>query len=178
MRVVVYHSECADGIMCAYLMNKAYNGPDAPLYDNQLALLFPGRYSRDAKEEIFKFFQSLSKQCAAAGIYYPDVPETKENCEAGYYSFDDALLKLESVDLLLTGFSFSRATVELLLEKCHSVTLLDHHKSAIEDLQPLVGHPKFHMEMPTVNECGAMIVDRYIRAESFRRVQRPLQRSW
>ena len=168
MRVVVYHSECADGIMCAYLMNKAYNGPDAPLYDNQATLMLRGQYSCDWKEELVKFFRSLSKQCADAGIYLPNAPETKENCEAGYYSLDDALLKLESVDILLTDFSFSRATVTLLLENCRSVTLLDHHKSAIEDLQPLVGHPKFRMEMSTVNECGAVIVDRYIRAESSR----------
>ena len=164
MRVVVYHSECADGIMCAYLMNKAYNFQDAPLYDAQSTLMFPGQYSRDAKEEIFKFFQSLSKQCKDTGAYFPHVPATKGECEPGYYHFDGALLKLASVDLILADFSFSRATVELLLENCHSVTLLDHHKSAIEDLQPLVGHPNFHMEMSTIRECGAMIVDRYIRA--------------
>ena len=168
MRVVVYHSECADGIMCAYLMGKAYNHPDAPLYDNQSTLMFPGQYSLDAKEEIFKFFRSLFKQCTDAGIYCPDAPATKAKCESGYSTFDDMLTTLASVDLLLTDFSFSRATVELLLENCHSVTLLDHHKSAIEDLQPLAEHPKFRMEMSTISECGAMIVDRYIRAESFR----------
>jgi len=43
-------------------------------------------------------------------------------------------------DVYLVDFSYKRQVVELMLAEANSVTLIDHHKTAIEDLQPLFEH--------------------------------------
>jgi uncharacterized protein len=40
-------------------------------------------------------------------------------------------------DVYLVDFSYKRAAVEAMLQTANTVTLIDHHKTAIEDLQPL-----------------------------------------
>lgn len=40
-------------------------------------------------------------------------------------------------DVYLVDFSYKRAVVERMLTQANSVTLIDHHKTAIEDLRPL-----------------------------------------
>lgn len=40
-------------------------------------------------------------------------------------------------DVYLVDFSYKRAVVERMLQQASSVTLIDHHKTAIEDLRPL-----------------------------------------
>lgn len=46
-------------------------------------------------------------------------------------------------EVYLVDFSYKRPVMEQMLKDATSITVLDHHKSAIEDLQPLLGHPKF-----------------------------------
>lgn len=45
---------------------------------------------------------------------------------------------VEGRDVYLVDFSYKRAVVEEMLEKATRVVLIDHHKTAIEDLQPLI----------------------------------------
>jgi uncharacterized protein len=40
-------------------------------------------------------------------------------------------------DVYLVDFSYKRPVIEAMLSKARSVTLIDHHKTAIEDLRPL-----------------------------------------
>lgn len=40
-------------------------------------------------------------------------------------------------DVFLVDFSYKRPVVERMLQQANSVTLIDHHKTAIEDLRPL-----------------------------------------
>lgn len=47
-------------------------------------------------------------------------------------------------DVYLVDFSYKRPVVEQMLESANSITLIDHHKTAIEDLQPLRVHPKLY----------------------------------
>lgn len=60
----------------------------------------------------------------------------------------------------LVDFSYKRAVVEEILKIAASVTLLDHHKSAIDDLVPLIEHG---LQMRcTVEKSGAMIAWEYL----------------
>lgn len=45
-------------------------------------------------------------------------------------------------DVILVDFSYKRAIVLDMLEKCNSLIIIDHHKSAIQDLNG-IEHPKF-----------------------------------
>lgn len=63
-------------------------------------------------------------------------------------------------EVYLVDFSYKRAVIELMLDDCVSLTILDHHKSAIEDLSPLNGHPKLALEFD-MNRSGAMIAWEY-----------------
>lgn len=54
-----------------------------------------------------------------AGVYQQDPPDVTER------------------DVYLVDFSYKRAVVEEMLKAANSVCLIDHHKTAIEDLQPI-----------------------------------------
>jgi oligoribonuclease NrnB/cAMP/cGMP phosphodiesterase (DHH superfamily) len=56
-------------------------------------------------------------------------------------------------DVYLVDFSYSRATVADMVSKAKSVTLIDHHKSALEDLAGLDGLIQF----TDLNRSGAML---------------------
>jgi oligoribonuclease NrnB/cAMP/cGMP phosphodiesterase (DHH superfamily) len=54
-----------------------------------------------------------------AGVYQQDPPDVRER------------------DVFLVDFSYKRAVVARMLAEANSVCLIDHHKTAIEDLKPL-----------------------------------------
>lgn len=53
--------------------------------------------------------------------------------------------------VFLVDFSYKRAVVEQMLAVATSVTLIDHHKTAIEDLQPLFRQDSWTGEPPVLN---------------------------
>jgi len=55
-----------------------------------------------------------------AGVYQQDPPDVRGR------------------DVVLVDFSYKRPVVESMLQSARSVTLIDHHKSAIDDLRPLL----------------------------------------
>jgi len=59
-------------------------------------------------------------------------------------------------DVYLVDFSYKRAVVEAMLRLANSVTLIDHHKTAIEDLQPL---------FPQHVAAGALALNAYVDLE-------------
>jgi oligoribonuclease NrnB/cAMP/cGMP phosphodiesterase (DHH superfamily) len=63
-------------------------------------------------------------------------------------------------DVYLVDFSYKKDVVLDLLSKAKFVTLIDHHKSAIEDLQD-IDHPKFHMYVD-LNMSGATLAWKYL----------------
>lgn len=71
-------------------------------------------------------------------------------------------------DVCLVDFSYKRAVVERMLEQANSVTLIDHHKTAIEDLQPLfmqdswTGEPKQLAHFTDLNRSGATLAWDYL----------------
>lgn len=71
-------------------------------------------------------------------------------------------------DVFLVDFSYKRAVVEQMLAVANSVTLVDHHKTAIEDLRPLfmqdswVGEPKQLGFFVDLNRSGATLAWDYL----------------
>lgn len=71
-------------------------------------------------------------------------------------------------DVFLVDFSYKRAVVERMLQQASSVTLIDHHKTAIEDLQPLfmqdswTGEPKQLAHFTDLNKSGATLAWDYL----------------
>jgi len=65
-------------------------------------------------------------------------------------------------DVYLVDFSFKRAVMEDILKVANKVTLLDHHKSALEDLKGLQDqYTNFWMQHSRVENSGAMITWKY-----------------
>lgn len=60
---------------------------------------------------------------------------TNADYHAGVYQQDPP--DVTGRDVYLVDFSYKRAVVEQMLAKANSVTLIDHHKTAIDDLRPL-----------------------------------------
>lgn len=71
-------------------------------------------------------------------------------------------------DVYLVDFSYKRAIVEGMLLQANSVTLIDHHKTAIEDLQPLfkqdswTGEPKQLAHFTDLERSGATLAWDYL----------------
>jgi oligoribonuclease NrnB/cAMP/cGMP phosphodiesterase (DHH superfamily) len=60
----------------------------------------------------------------------------------------------------LVDFSYPRSVVEQMLQTAHCVCLIDHHKSAIEDLQPLFSQGLLHFT--DLNRSGATLAWDYL----------------
>lgn len=71
-------------------------------------------------------------------------------------------------DVYLVDFSYKREVVERMLAEANTVTLIDHHKTAIDDLQPLfmqdswVGEPKQLAHFTDLNRSGATLAWDYL----------------
>jgi oligoribonuclease NrnB/cAMP/cGMP phosphodiesterase (DHH superfamily) len=71
-------------------------------------------------------------------------------------------------DVYLVDFSYKRAVVEQMLTEAQSVTLIDHHKTAIEDLAPLfmqdsyTGEPKQLAHFTDLERSGATLAWDYL----------------
>lgn len=59
-------------------------------------------------------------------------------------------------EVYMVDFSYKRPVMERILDECLSLTVLDHHKSAIEDLDPLLSHAKFSADFD-IERSGARI---------------------
>ena len=68
------------------------------------------------------FWRKYKDQAIYVKGSYGDVPPDVTDCE-----------------VFLVDFSYKRPVVEAMVAKAHSVTLIDHHKSALEDLKGLFG---------------------------------------
>lgn len=59
-------------------------------------------------------------------------------------------------DVIFVDFSYKLPVMEEILKYCNSLTVIDHHKSAMLDLQPLVGSVKTEIKFD-MNHSGAML---------------------
>lgn len=85
-----------------------------------------------------------------AGVYQQDPPDVNGR------------------DVYLVDFSYKRQVVEQMLTVANTVTLIDHHKSAIDDLQPLfmqdswTDKPKQLAHFTDLNRSGATLAWDYL----------------
>lgn len=66
-------------------------------------------------------------------------------------------------DVYLVDFSYKSEVVEAILPYANKVTLLDHHKSALLDLERLRTSENFNMEHSTSDFSGAMIAWNFVK---------------
>lgn len=63
---------------------------------------------------------------------------------------------VEGRDIYLVDFSYKRPVVEKILENASRVVLIDHHKTAIEDLHPLIDDRRIEA-LVDIEHSGAML---------------------
>ena len=66
-------------------------------------------------------------------------------------------------DVIIVDFSYKRAVIEKMLETARSINIIDHHKSAIEDLANLE-HIKLGLHLD-LNHSGAMLTWKYFHGD-------------
>jgi len=90
----------------------------------------------------------------------------KADYVAGVYQQDPP--DVAGRDVYLVDFSYKRPVVEQLLAEANNVTLIDHHKTAIDDLSPLfmtdswMGAPKQLGHFTDMNRSGATLAWDYL----------------
>lgn len=67
---------------------------------------------------------------------------------------------VEGRDVYLVDFSYKRPIVEQLREKANRVVLIDHHKSALDDLMPLI-ESRLIESLVSLEHSGAVLVWRW-----------------
>ena len=70
--------------------------------------------------------------------------------------------EVEGRDVYLADFSYKREVMEDILAKARSVTLIDHHKTALDDLAPIMGRMRCHCGL---DHSGAMLAWQFIRGD-------------
>lgn len=76
--------------------------------------------------------------------------------------YQDAPPDVEGRHVYLLDFSYKRPVVEAMLDKALSVTLIDHHKTALEDLGPIMGRMRCHCGL---DHSGAMLAWQFLRGD-------------
>lgn len=77
-------------------------------------------------------------------------------------------------DVYLVDFSYKRDIVQMMCQYAKSVTLLDHHKSALEDLWDLASKfENFDMDFCTESKSGAIIAWDYVKTSVKHRRKMP-----
>lgn len=100
----------------------------------------------------------------AATVVHRHFTSRSEDCVfyAGVYG--DPVPKVEGADVYLVDFSYRRDAIIEMLKTAKSVTIIDHHKSAIEDLMGLED-PKLRLIMDVKNS-GAVLAWKYFQGSS------------
>jgi hypothetical protein len=89
-----------------------------------------------------------------AAWVFKNYSHREHDFHAGVYQ--DAPPDVEGRDVYLVDFSYKRAVVEAILEKATRVVLIDHHKTAIDDLAPLIEDGRIEA-LTDLNHSGAVL---------------------
>lgn len=90
---------------------------------------------------------------AAAWVFHSQADQ-KFDFHPGVYSNEPP--DVTDRDVYLVDFSYKRPVVEKLLERARRVVLVDHHKTAIEDLRPLIESGRIEA-LVDLEHSGAML---------------------
>lgn len=89
-----------------------------------------------------------------AAWVFKNYADREHDFYAGVYQ--DAPPDVEGRDVYLVDFSYKRAVVEAMIGKATRVVLIDHHKTAIDDLAPLIDAGKIEA-LTDMNHSGAVL---------------------
>lgn len=136
--IVIYHGNCADGYSAAWVVRQAF------IRDALLKIGMPHdpklMYDKNADE--FGIVASMDKS------------EIMPIFHAGSYSEKEPP-DVVRADVILVDFSYKRDTIQRMCDLANSVLIIDHHKTAIEDLAGFE-HPKFKSYFD-LEHSGAML---------------------
>lgn len=90
--------------------------------------------------------------------------EREYDFHAGVYQ--DSPPDVEGREVYLVDFSYKRAVVEQMREKATRVVLIDHHKTAIDDLAPLI-ESKAVEALTSLDHSGAVLAWQYLRPHDY-----------
>lgn len=108
------------------------------------------------KNPIVIYHSNCADGFSAAWVFYKmqDILEQNFDFYPGVYN--ELPPDVEGRDVFLVDFSYKRAVVEKMLETANTITLIDHHKTAIDDLYDLVAHKNFY-SYTDLERSGAML---------------------
>lgn len=89
-----------------------------------------------------------------AAWVFKNYADREHDFHAGVYQ--DAPPDVEGRDVYLVDFSYNRAVVEEIVEKANRVVLIDHHKTALDDLKPLIDSGAIE-HLTSIEHSGAML---------------------
>lgn len=89
-----------------------------------------------------------------AAWVFKNCADREHDFHAGVYQ--DSPPDVEGRDVYLVDFSYKRAVVEEIVEKANRVVLIDHHKTAIDDLKPLIDSGAIE-HLTSLEHSGAML---------------------
>jgi nanoRNase/pAp phosphatase (c-di-AMP/oligoRNAs hydrolase) len=76
-------------------------------------------------------------------------------------------------DVYLVDFSYKHDVTEMICQYANKVVLLDHHKTALEDLWDLTKYENFDMSYATLNHSGARIAWDYVKKQTAHKRKMP-----
>lgn len=79
--------------------------------------------------------------------------------------YQDAPPDVAGRGVYLVDFSYKRAVVEQMLEQANRVTLIDHHKTALDDLKPLIESNVIESHV-SLNHSGAVLAWEWIHGDT------------
>lgn len=114
------------------------------------------------KTPIVIYHKNCADGFSAAWCFYHAQKNMQTNFEFHASNYDDPVPDIEDRIVYLVDFSYKRAVVQEICQKAKEVWLIDHHKTAIEDLL-IIGDPNskehrynFNMYVD-LNRSGAML---------------------
>ena len=76
-------------------------------------------------------------------------------------TYQDAPPDVTGRDVYLVDFSYKRAIVEAMLDRAKTIVLIDHHKTAINDLTPLIEANRIE-SLVSLEHSGAVLAWKYL----------------
>jgi uncharacterized protein len=93
-----------------------------------------------------------------AAWVFKNYADREHDFHAGVYQNDPP--DVNGRDVYLVDFSYKRAVVEAMLEKATRIVLIDHHKTAIDDLAPLIESRRIE-SLTALDHSGAVLAWRW-----------------
>lgn len=117
------------------------------------------------KDQIVLFHANCADGFGAAWAFHYDERYRKSELRTDYVpmSYGDAPPDVTGADVFILDFSFSKEKLLKMAESAQSITLIDHHKTAQEELESpeIQSHPRIRVIFD-MNHSGAILTAQYL----------------